>query len=122
MHRIDSGCLIWMCCHVAQDALGPRTSVFLSDVETDVWAPGLVAELAARSARCAGRPLLCGSARSSSTPALGVLLGSILRCCHKDEGPCRVRHVLHASNCAAACPAHWDLHPLPWARPLQGLV
>lgn len=34
-----------------QEALGPRTSVFLSDVETDVWAPGLVNELASRSAR-----------------------------------------------------------------------
>jgi hypothetical protein len=34
-----------------QEALGPRTSVFLSDVETDVWPPGLVNELAGRSAR-----------------------------------------------------------------------
>ncbi len=34
-----------------QQALGPRTSVFLSDVETDVWPPGLVNELASRSAR-----------------------------------------------------------------------
>ncbi|BDA50140.1 hypothetical protein COCOBI_15-2680 [Coccomyxa sp. Obi] len=33
------------------EALGPRTSVFLSDVETDVWPPGLVNELASRSAR-----------------------------------------------------------------------
>ncbi|KAK9805593.1 hypothetical protein WJX72_006726 [[Myrmecia] bisecta] len=33
------------------DALGPQTSIFLSDVETDVWPPGTVADLAARSAR-----------------------------------------------------------------------
>jgi hypothetical protein len=38
---------------LAQEALGPRTSVFLSDAETDVWAPGVVAELASRSARWA---------------------------------------------------------------------
>ena len=29
-------------------ALGPRTSVFLSDVETDAWRNGTVADLAAR--------------------------------------------------------------------------
>ena len=34
-----------------QDAVGPRTSVFLSDVETDSWTPGLLDELAAKSAR-----------------------------------------------------------------------
>ncbi len=34
-----------------QEALGPRTSVFLSDVETDVWPPGMVDKLASRSAR-----------------------------------------------------------------------
>jgi hypothetical protein len=34
-----------------QEALGPRTAVFLSDVETDAWPPGLVNELASRSAR-----------------------------------------------------------------------
>lgn len=34
-----------------QDAVGPRTSVFLSDVETDSWRPGLLDELAAKSAR-----------------------------------------------------------------------
>ena len=34
-----------------QEALGPRTSVFLSDVETDSWPPGLLDELASRSAR-----------------------------------------------------------------------
>lgn len=34
-----------------QAALGPRTTVFLSDVEADVWAPGTVPALAARSAR-----------------------------------------------------------------------
>ena len=34
-----------------QAALGPRTTVFLSDVETEVWAPGTVRALAARSAR-----------------------------------------------------------------------
>ena len=34
-----------------QEALGPRTSVFLSDAETDVWPPGLVRELASKSAR-----------------------------------------------------------------------
>ncbi|CAK0786790.1 hypothetical protein CVIRNUC_010004 [Coccomyxa viridis] len=33
------------------DAVGPRTSVFLSDVETDSWRPGLLDELAAKSAR-----------------------------------------------------------------------
>lgn len=36
---------------ILQEALGPRTSVFLSDVETDVWPPGMVNELASRSAR-----------------------------------------------------------------------
>ncbi len=34
-----------------QAALGPRTSVFLSDVEAEVWAAGTVPALAARSAR-----------------------------------------------------------------------
>lgn len=34
-----------------QAALGPQTSVFLSDVETDVWAPGTVANLSLQSAR-----------------------------------------------------------------------
>ena len=34
-----------------QAALGPRTTVFLSDVETEVWAPGTVRALAERSAR-----------------------------------------------------------------------
>lgn len=36
---------------IMQDALGPRTSVFLSDVETDTWPRGQLDELAARSAR-----------------------------------------------------------------------
>ena len=34
-----------------QAALGPRTTVFLSDVETDVWGPGTVANLSMHSAR-----------------------------------------------------------------------
>lgn len=33
------------------DSLGPSTLVFLSDVETEVWANGTVAELAARTSR-----------------------------------------------------------------------
>ena len=40
-----------------QEALGPRTSVFLSDVETDVWPPGLVNELAGRSMKLSATPL-----------------------------------------------------------------
>lgn len=36
---------------MVQAALGPRTSVFLSDVETDVWPQGTVEELSLRSAR-----------------------------------------------------------------------
>ena len=34
-----------------QAALGPRTSVFLSDVETDVWPEGTVQDLSLKSAR-----------------------------------------------------------------------
>ena len=34
-----------------QDALSPRTSVFLSDVETDTWPPDTVQQLAAQSDR-----------------------------------------------------------------------
>ena len=34
-----------------QDALSPRTSVFLSDVETDSWPPETVQRLAAQSDR-----------------------------------------------------------------------
>lgn len=34
-----------------QDALSPRTSVFLSDVETDTWPPDTVMQLAAQSDR-----------------------------------------------------------------------
>ena len=38
------------CCCV-QDALSARTSVFLSDVETDSWPPDTVQQLAAQSDR-----------------------------------------------------------------------
>ena len=34
-----------------QDAVTPQTSIFLSDVETDVWPPGSLAKLAAQSDR-----------------------------------------------------------------------
>lgn len=34
-----------------QDALSPRTAVFLSDVETDSWPPDTVMQLAAQSDR-----------------------------------------------------------------------
>ena len=34
-----------------QDAVRPRTSVFLSDVETDTWPPDTVMQLAAQSDR-----------------------------------------------------------------------
>jgi len=33
-------------------ALGPKVSVFLSDVETDPWPAGNISALAAQSARC----------------------------------------------------------------------
>jgi len=38
-------------CCCAQDALSARTSVFLSDVETDSWPPDTVQQLAAQSDR-----------------------------------------------------------------------
>ena len=44
-HKLSAGA-----CNV-QDALSPRTSVFLSDVETDIWAPDTVMQLAALSDR-----------------------------------------------------------------------
>ena len=40
----------WLC-PALQDALSPRTSVFLSDVETDSWPPDTVQRLAAQSDR-----------------------------------------------------------------------
>ncbi len=43
------GCHQSCCC--AQDALSARTSVFLSDVETDSWPPDTVQQLAAQSDR-----------------------------------------------------------------------
>jgi hypothetical protein len=39
------------CIHGVQDSLGPRTVVFLSDVETDVWTAGTVEQLAGVSSR-----------------------------------------------------------------------
>ncbi len=39
------------CQRCLQDALSPRTSVFLSDVETDSWPPDTVQQLAAQSDR-----------------------------------------------------------------------
>ena len=43
--------LVNVCCFAVQDALSPRTSVFLSDVETDSWPPETVQRLAAQSDR-----------------------------------------------------------------------
>ena len=49
------GCLPHACGGLLQEGLGPQTSVFLSDVEADVWPPGTVANLSLQSAKCALR-------------------------------------------------------------------
>ena len=78
--------------NLLQEGLGPQTSVFLSDVEADVWPPGTVANLSLQSAKYASQRIaaLCEGLRTQLPLLIGGHGG---RGCSNHDGT--VAHLDH---------------------------
>ena len=88
---------------VLQDALSPRTSVFLSDVETDSWPPETVQRLAAQSDRWLVTRGEFGAHEFTMNEGLS-LVEPVKVCCCTMSSPVKALKLCAAHQCALLHP------------------